>query len=220
MEELWYNKNHPQEDDLHTTNQKTFGLPDRTTAKRFTFKMLYGGSDYGFSVDPLFNHVSRDIKFWKNIIDEFYGKYKGIKQWHDTLVREVLSSGQLVMPTGRVYEFDRRDVARRDWFWVPKIKNWPVQGTGADLVAIGRVTMWKRLRKAGIPVLFQSTVHDSVDIDIPPEVCYNSVCKVIKQSIEDIPLNFQRLFGIKFDLPVSVEIGYGPNLSELTPFTS
>lgn len=183
--------------------------------------MLYGGSDYGFSVDPLFNHVSRDIRFWKNIIDEFYSKYEGIKQWHDQLHREVLSSGQLVMPTGRVFEFDRRDVARRDWFWVPKIKNYPVQGTGADLVAIGRVTMWKRLRKAGIPVLFQSTVHDSIDVDVnlpvdnPLKLCYN-IAQIMRQGIEDIPMNFYRLWGKQFDLPVSCEIGYGPNLKDLT----
>ncbi len=78
--------------------------------------------------------------------------------------------------------------------------------------------MWKRLRKAGIPVLFQSTVHDSVDLDIPPETCYNSVCRIVKESIEDIPDNFYRLFGIKFDLPVTVEIGYGPNLKDQKPF--
>ena len=122
------------------------------------------------------------------------------------------------MPTGRIFSFDRSEVARRTFFWRPKILNYPVQGTGADLVSIGRVSMWKRLRKAGLPALFQSTVHDSVDLDIPSDVCYNSCCKIVKASIEDIPINFYRMFGIKFDLPVSVEIGYGPNLKELTPY--
>ncbi len=152
-------------------------------------------------------------------------KYRGIAQWHAQLVRTVLDTGQLVMPTGRIFTFDRADVAKRTRFWRPKILNYPVQGTGADLVSIGRVTMWKRLRKAGLPVLFQSTVHDSVDLDVNLPVdnsldtCYN-ICRVVDQSIKDIPINFMRLFGKQFDLPVSCEIGYGPNLKDLTAWHS
>ena len=190
----------------------------RRTAKIFVFRLIYGGQAYSYAHDSDFNHISRDEKYWKNVIDEFYVKYSGIAKWHDSLVRTVLDTGQLVMPTGRIFSFDRSEVARRTFFWRPKILNYPVQGTGADLVSIGRVSMWKRLRKAGLPALFQSTVHDSVDLDIPSDVCYNSCCKIVKASIEDIPTNFYRMFGIKFDLPVSVEIGYGPNLKELTPY--
>lgn len=138
-------------------------------------------------------------------------------KWHESLVRTVLDKGRLVMPTGREYHWDRADVARRLWFHRPKILNYPVQGLGADLVAIGRVTVWKRLRKEKIPHLFVSTVHDSLDIDC--ETCYtSSIAKIVKQAIGDIPTNFERLFGVPFDLPVSCEIGYGPKLSELTPF--
>ena len=141
------------------------------------------------------------------------------------MVRTVLDTGQLVMPTGRVYDFDRAEVARRTFLWRPKILNYPVQGLGADLVSIGRVSMWKRLRKAGLPVLFTSTVHDSIDLDvhpqaagldIPPDVCYNSVCKIVKESIEDIPKNYFNLFGTKFDIPLTCEIGWGQNLKDLT----
>src|ERR1700674_820641 len=113
------------------------------------------------------------------------------------------------MPTGRRFEFDRADVAKRLWFWRPKILNYPVQGTGADLVAIGRVTCWKRLRALGLPHLWVSTVHDSLDLDISLdkglETCYN-VCRLIKSSIEDVPTNFERLFEVKFDLPITANI--------------
>ena len=134
-------------------------------------------------------------------------------------MQEVLSSGRLVMSTGRVYNFDRREVAKNPFYWRPKILNYPVQGTGADLVAIGRVTANKRLKKAGLPFLWQSTVHDSIDIDVDgsQEVCYN-IAKIVKESIEDIPTNFYRLFGVEFNLPVSCEIGIGPTLGDLKPF--
>lgn len=209
--EIWENYKNPQKDDLHTSNQKEFGLPDRVIAKRFTFKLLYGGTDYGFSIDPLFNHVSKSQQFWTGVIEKFYRKYSGISDTHSGWVRTALETGQLVMPTGRVYSFPARDVARREWFWRPKILNYPVQGTGADLVAIARVSAWKRLRKAEIPVVFQSTVHDSIDIDV--ESCYNiRVVEIIRQAIRDVPKNFERLFGVPFNVPLNCEISYGPNL--------
>ena len=209
--------------DIHEANRERFNLPERRIAKIFVFRLIYGGQAYSYAHDSDFNHISKKEAYWQDIVDEFYVKYRGINQWHDSLVRQVLSSGQLVMPTGRVFDFDRRDVARDTRFWRPKILNYPVQGTGADLVSIGRVTMWKRLRKAGLPVLFQSTVHDSVDLDVklpldnPLTTCYN-ICSIVDQSIRDIPDNFYRLFGIKFDLPVSAEMAYGSNLKDLTPF--
>jgi DNA polymerase I-like protein with 3'-5' exonuclease and polymerase domains len=210
--------------DIHDDNKTRFGLPDRRIAKIFVFRLLYGGQAGGFAKSHLFSHISTNKKFWQEVIDEFYSKYKGIAKWHEGLVRSVLDKGQLVMPTGRVYSFDRREVASREWYWRSKILNYPVQGTGADLVAIGRVALWKRLRKTNYKVLFVSTVHDSIDLDCnlgldkPEEVCYN-ICTVVKKAIEDIPTNFERLFGVPFDLPVGCEIGYGHSLGSLTPFT-
>lgn len=203
--------------DIHSNNQKRFKLPERVIAKIFVFRLIYGGQAFSYANDPEFQGVSRSIDYWQEVIDEFYLKYKGMASWHDILVRTVLDTGQLIMPTGRVYEFNRRDVAVKPYNWRPKILNYPVQGTGADLVAIGRVTAYKRLIKAGIPVLWQSTVHDSLDVDVPKEACYN-VCKILKESIEDIPINFKRLFKQTFDLPISCEIGFGPNLKELTQY--
>lgn len=203
--------------DFHENNKQRFGLPERRIAKIFVFRLIYGGQAYSYAHDSDFNSISKSVDFWQKIIDEFYAKYPGIAAWHEQLVREVLSTGQLVMPTGRTFKFDRADVAKRLWFWRPKILNYPVQGTGADLVAIGRVTLWKRLRKSSIPHLFVSTVHDSLDIDV--ESCYTSrVCQIIKESFEDVPKNFESLFGVRFDLPIGSEIGYGPSLAELTPY--
>ena len=211
--------------DIHELNKVRFKLPERRIAKIFVFRLLYGGQAYSYAHDSDFNHISKREDYWQKIIEDFYNKYRGVAKWHDSLIRTVVNTGQLVMPTGRRFTFDKSDVIRREWFWSTKIKNYPVQSLGADLVAIGRVAMWKRLRKAGLNVLFQSTVHDSVDIDVdltsvdkPLETCYN-ICSVVDNAIKDIPINFERIFNLKFDLPVLAEIGYGPNLKDLTPYS-
>ena len=176
---------------------------------------MYGGTGYGFANQIEFQHISKSPKHWDKLIEEFYNKYKGVKAWHEKLVREVCSTGRLVMPTGRTWVFPIKDVLERLWYWRSKILNYPVQGTGADLVCIGRVTAWKRLRQSSLPVIWQSTVHDSLDLDIPPEIDYNIVCKVVDKAIKDIPTNFYRLFGVKFNVPISAEIKFGPSLGDL-----
>ena len=205
--------------DFHQLNKERFGLPTRTVAKRFKFGLLYGKTAWGLAHDSDFFDVSRSEDFWQNVIDEYYKKYSGVSGWHDSLVRQAINTGKLVMPTGRCYTFPSKDVIQRQWFWRPKILNYPVQGTGADLVAIGRVTAFKRIKaKYGEKVLFISTVHDSIDLDLldkSEELVYN-VCIDLEKAINDIPENFYRLFKQVLDVPVDVEIKFGPNLGELT----
>src|SRR3990167_2659380 len=120
--------------DIHELNKSRFNLPERRIAKIFVFRLIYGGQAYSYAHDADFNFISKSQDYWTTIIDEFYAKYKGMAQWHEQLVKQVLDTGELCMPTGRKYVFDRADVAKRMWFNRPKILNYPVQGTGADLV--------------------------------------------------------------------------------------
>ncbi len=210
--------------DLHEANRLRFGLPDRTTAKIFKFRLLYGGQAWSYANAPAFQLVSRSERYWQDIIDEYYNKYKGMSKWHGTIIEQVQRTGRLVMPTGRIFVFESKVGRDGSHVWpVTCIKNYPVQGCGADLVCIGRVTTYKRLRKAGYmgtgKLLFQSTVHDSIDLDVdfPLEQVYN-ICKIIDQSVRDIPINFYRLFGVEFNLPVSAEISYGPTLGNLSKY--
>lgn len=202
--------------DFHDLNKKRFGLPDRVTAKRFKFKLIYGASAFGYANDSDFIDVSTSTNFWQAVIDEYYAKYTGIRTMHIELVKNALSTGLYTSPSGRRYEFPIRDVAAREWYWRPKILNYPVQGLGADLVMIGRISMWNRIKNAGLAgkVLPIMTVHDSVVVDSPPEMCY-TIGKIMKESVVDIPMNFERLFGAEFNLPLDAEIKMGPNLGKM-----
>ncbi|HET8687853.1 MAG TPA: hypothetical protein VFM18_14520, partial [Methanosarcina sp.] len=53
--------------DMHTNNQNAFGLPDRVTAKRFIFKLIYGATAYGYANDTDFIDVSRKEEFWQDV---------------------------------------------------------------------------------------------------------------------------------------------------------
>ena len=201
--------------DQHTLNMEKWGLPSRSVAKIFVFRILYGGRM--FSADPVFNHISADQKFWDDLIDnQFYVKYEGIREWHNDLMLEATSAGKLVMPTGRVYYFSPK---YGRW---PKqqILNYPVQGLAADLVAIARVSLNRRLKTSDIGdtrVLFISSIHDSIVLDVAndPELI-EQICQLLDNVIRDVPINFERLFKVPFDLPLRGDISYGITKKDLT----
>jgi len=66
--------------DQHSDNQKRFGLPSRLIAKTFVFRLIYGGSAYSYANDPNFKDIGNE-RFWQGVIDQFYDKYKGLRDW-------------------------------------------------------------------------------------------------------------------------------------------
>lgn len=207
--------------DQHALNQERFGFPPgkegRGIAKIFVFRLIYGGQEYSYAHDPDFMAVSTSQKFWREVIDLFYDKYQGIARYHTRLMQEATSTGKLVMPTGRFYEFQPYVNKRGEPQWPrTKILNYPVQGLAADLMAIMRVSFKRRLYDyissnsiTGIDLV--STVHDSVVVDLENRF-FDAVSALLVGVFNDLPTNFSRLFDCEFNLPLRVEINGGPNL--------
>ena len=190
--------------DQHTDNQNRFGLPSRLIAKTFVFRLIYVGNE----------------DYWQNIIDEFYRKYTGLKDWHDKIFADAKRDLKLTMPTGRTYLYPT-EVNSMGKVKYPRtrILNYPVQGLGADLMAIARVSLRNRLKDTeGIKII--NTVHDSIMLDFDTSVCYtNSIVETVKQCFEDIPSNYAKLFGKEFNLPMRVDIQLGTNWGNLEDVT-
>jgi DNA polymerase I-like protein with 3'-5' exonuclease and polymerase domains len=201
--------------DIHSLNQEIFNLPKgkegRLIAKILIFRILYGGTEYSFAQDSNFIEVSSSISYWKNVIDKFYNKYIGIHNWHTNIIQEVTRTGKLVMPTGREYNYTQ--TVRGDWP-ITQIKNFPVQGFGADLMAIVRVAFYKRFKKRGINGLVISSVHDSIVVDAPQE-SVDEIVALFHEVFNDGPRLYYQWFGQKFDLPLSCEVSVGPNMNDL-----
>jgi DNA polymerase I-like protein with 3'-5' exonuclease and polymerase domains len=198
--------------DQHTDNQQRLGLPSRLVAKIFLFRLIFGGSAFSYANDPDFSYISSDQRFWQFAIDKFYDKYRGLEQWHSSLMEEVQTTHRLVMPTGRIYTFEQFSKRGELFFPRTQILNYPVQGLGADLMTIARVFFGRNLsrrRELNSLVKLISTVHDSLLIDSPEE-CVDEVCKMLYNAWDKIPENFEKLFGCKFNLPMRCEIQVGP----------
>lgn len=187
--------------DQHSDNQKKFGLPSRLIAKIFVFRLIYGGTAYSYANDPEFASVSRDPKFWEGVIEAFYEKYRGIRDWHTSLLRQVGESGIYTSPTGRQFTF-----TLNQWGKLPEttIKNYPVQSLGADIMSIVRVSLYGRMKKLGMKSKLINTVHDSVVADCPDDEV-EAFKRLVEEVFADIPANFERVFKVPFNLVQRVE---------------
>jgi DNA polymerase I-like protein with 3'-5' exonuclease and polymerase domains len=122
------------------------------------------------------------------------------------------------MPTGRVYNFEPEIKYGKEQWARTKILNYPVQGLGADLMAIARVSLRNRLiTKKGVQIV--NTVHDSIILDFDPKVWdNNSIVSLVDKCFNDVPANFERLFGTKFNLPMRVECEIGPDWGNMEKY--
>ena len=182
--------------DLHTDNQEKFGLPSRLIAKILNFRILYGGNEFSFANDPDFTSISKS------------------RAWHTKIIREVVETNKLVAPTGREYYFQKFGGQYKD----TQIKNYAVQGTGADLMALARVSAHNRLKKLGYgdKCLLVNTVHDSIILDFDDKVCDTKELVAMFHSVfHDLPANFEKMFGVKFNVPMAAECQKGLNWADM-----
>ena len=200
--------------DLHALNQERFKLPTRTIAKIFIFKLLYGASAYGYSMDSDFIDVGFTERQWQRVIDEFYEKYKGIARGHYNDIKFVKENGYLETPAGRYFNFAPKQTAY-GWKWPEtKIKNYPIQSFGADLVKLARVAFFKRFKESGLEGEFIQTIHDSLVLDTPEKNVYN-ISMMLKDAVENTHIYCKEEFDYALRLPLMCEIKVGPNKADM-----
>jgi DNA polymerase-1 len=204
-------------EDIHGNNQRAFNLGEgkegRLIAKIFKFRLIYGGSAYSYAHDPDFSTVGLDEKGWQGVIDAYYQKYQGIGRWHKELILEAQTNGRLVIPSGRYYPITP-NYQKRDPWPLTIIKNYPVQGFGADLVKLARLRANQLLDEAGLEADLVCTIHDSIVVDTPSKNCY-TISMLLKKAIEDVPNICKQVWGYDFSLPLTCEIQAGPNKADM-----
>lgn len=212
-------------EDTHERNRREFNLgegkPGRLVSKVLTFRIIYGGSAYSFSLDPDFAGVDvgrkRRIVFWQETIDGWYNKYKGMGTWHANLLETVKKDGYLTIPSGRFYSF-QAEFKYGDWKWpLTTIKNYPVQGFGADLVMLARIEAYRRLKASGLEFCIVGTIHDSIIVDTPKDNLHK-VATILKESVEAVPALCLKHFNYPFSLPLTCEIQFGKNKLDMEEY--
>lgn len=197
-------KNHQ---DIHaTTAAKVFNVPlekvtreMRSNAKTVNFGIIYGVSAFGLSQQT---DLSRTES--KEIIDNYFATYPGVKAYMDNNIALAREYGYVTTMLGRkriLKDINSKNAILRGHAERNAI-NAPVQGSAADLIKLAMIAIYKEmeLRKMQSKMILQ--VHDELVFDVLIEE-KDELMALVKEKMEGA------LPGL--EVPILAEMNTGNN---------
>lgn len=208
---------------------------ERTKCKIFSFQRAYGGG-----AALIAEETGMDIDEVKGLIEKEDAEYKGIVKFNNLVENEVNATaepfrdphrgfrvfrkGTWQAPTGTLYgwrSYDAPSFLRHkgitDTFKPTELKNYPVQGTGGEIVQIILGLLWRWFIKTdnfNNTAFLVNTVHDCVWVDTHKDT-REQVTKGMKVIMESVPKVLEHYFGMDCPVPFPVDVEAGPNMLDL-----
>lgn len=192
--------------DIHqATAAKVYGVDlDKVSSdQRRNAKMVNFGIIYGISAFGLADRLNIPRAEAKSIIESYFQKYPGIKEYMDDAIENARSKGYVETIMGRKRYL--RDINSNNQtvrgFAERNAINAPIQGSAADMIKIAMINIQKEMlaKKMRSKMLLQ--VHDELVFD-----AHKTEVDILKALVE----NHMRT-AIKMDVPIEVGIGTGKN---------
>ncbi len=197
-------------EDIHrTTAAKVFGVAAeavtsemRRKAKAVNFGIAYGQSAFGLAQAL---GISRTEA--KEIIDNYFTKFSGIRDYMDKTIAFAREHGYVETIMGRRRYL--RDIHSRNNVVRSAAErnaiNSPIQGSAADMIKIAMIAVQKALKQEGFTSKMLLQVHDELVFDVYKEEL-ESLKKLVSQLMENaIP---------DLLVPIKVDLGTGNNWLE------
>lgn len=123
---------------------------------------------------------------------------------------------------GKKYHFtDNGRISRQGQlqrnFSLPKFKNYPNQGGGADIQGATTAELLKVLLTKSDKVRMINEIHDSKLFYIR-EDCIKPVIEWLQETIENVPKIFKRRFNVDIPFKFPVEVKIGPNFGQMEKY--
>ena len=138
---------------------------ERSKAKTANFGIIYGISAFGLAQRM---GVSRTEA--KELIENYFKTYSGIKNYMDQSIEEARAKGYIetilkrkrYLPDINSHNATVRGFAERNAI------NAPIQGSAADIIKIAMIAIYRRFRKENIKSTMILQVHDELNFNVVP----------------------------------------------------
>jgi DNA polymerase-1 len=195
--------------DIHTsTAAKVYGIPveEVTKEQRSHAKMVNFGIIYGISAFGLAERLNISRSDAKSIIDNYFMKYPGIKQYMDESIEKAREKGYVETILGRrryLRDINSANQTVRG-FAERNAINAPIQGSAADMIKIAMIRVHAELKKREMKSKLLLQVHDELVFDAyKPEL--EELTVLVKECMQN---------ALPLDVPIVAETGYGKNWLE------
>ena len=195
--------------DIHAaTAAKVFHKPidqvtktERSKAKTANFGIIYGISAFGLAQRM---GVSRTEA--KELIENYFKTYSGIKNYMDHSIEEARTKGYIetvlkrkrYLPDINSHNATVRGFAERNAI------NAPIQGSAADIIKIAMIAIYRRFRQENIKSTMILQVHDELNFNVVPGEEQKVETIVIEEMQKAWPMS----------VPLIADCGWGANWLE------
>ena len=169
---------------------------------RDTIKRPEYGAFYGGQVDTLWKNVVKDFPDVKlqdiaRMVELMTAKMPGVTLWHNKLLRDVAVAPHEI----RSAVYGRRRCFPLGNADINDVYNFPVQSTGADIMATGLFRIMERLKSYdnAFPIL---QIHDAMVFE-----CYEEDAERLKEDVRECFEQEHTHNGVTIPFPVDPEIG-------------
>jgi DNA polymerase-1 len=192
--------------DIHrATAAEIFGVaPEEVSAEQRRYaKVINFGLIYGMSAFGLAAQMGVERGAAQGYIDRYFARYPGVADYmqrtRETARRqgyvETLFGRRLWVPEINSVNGQRRQAAERAAI------NAPMQGTAADLIKLAMITVHGWLGSERLESRMVMQVHDELVLEVPEQEL-----ELVKHRLPELMSQVAQL-----DVPLEVEVGYGPN---------
>lgn len=198
-----------QGEDIHTataakiykTEVANVSREMRSRAKTANFGIIYGISAFGLAQRL---NISRTDA--KELIDNYFETFPGVKAYMDTSIKMARDAGHVVTMLGRkryLPDINSRNQTLRGMAERNAI-NAPIQGSAADIIKIAMIELNRKIKEAGMASKMILQVHDELVFDMKVSE-QADLLKMVKTEMEN---------AIKLSVPLIVDMGTGSNWFE------
>lgn len=161
--------------DLHKlTASQMFNVPveDVQKSMRSAAKTINFGLAYGRGASSLAGQLGVDPDEAKELIQQYFKAYSGVKNWLETAAKEAFEKGYSLTPSGRKRFFPKpkhndKDYSSKKSAIERQGKNTPIQGANADITKYALIFLYESLKPYGAKLV--NTVHDEITVEAPEE---------------------------------------------------
>jgi DNA polymerase-1 len=192
--------------DLHDEMSKVIYGPNFTDEQRVAVKGVNFGIAYGRQAHSIAQEFGISDREAQMIINDWFERAKGAKEYMDKCVKQLLSKEPFVTPFGR---YRRYGVITGDEPQKNEARNFSIQSIASDLTLLSAIELEGPL--LNLFSFIVNIIHDSILIEAPnSKLRVYQIIDLLKEIMENTPNKW-----LKPEIPFPVEVKIGHSWGSL-----
>ena len=182
----------------------------RSSCKVVSFGIIYGQGAFGLSRSIGVGHAEA-----KKFIDDYFARYSSIRKFMDDCIAQAKRTGYaetILHRRRKIPNLSSKNAAKRTHARRLAV-NTVIQGSAADLIKVAMINIQRKIETENLPVKLILQIHDELVFELPAAEADKHaqwINKGMTGAIKGPPFCDLWQNGNQFDVPLKVDISYGP----------